>query len=318
MEKAESDGGSSSLRGFLLSLAGTTLLSIAFVAANHGLEGFAPEAFSLVWSSAAAIYVLLIMLVTGQRRQLALPKGTVTSVLTLGVLTGSGMLLAWQGLDRLDPGFASLLWRFSPLITISFSAVLLRERLSSRELLPAALMIGGSIVSALGQWHIVAVGMLLTLLANFVDAVQRVMAKVLLRTVHPNALAFYRSCLGAFGLAAWVIFGGKTDFEVPFRYWLSALLGAFLGPCASFLLTYQAYRHWDLSRCTLVLTAQPLLVLPMVYVASGDFPSRQELLGGAFILTGAFWFVWLHSRGAGPPGQNQTVPSPSQTGATPE
>jgi drug/metabolite transporter (DMT)-like permease len=264
------------------------------VTAKHGLEGFDPEVFSLVWSSAAAVYALIIVLATRQWKQLALPAHTVGSILLLGLVSGAGMLLSWAGLDTLDPAFASFLWRFSPLVTILLSAVLLREHLSPKELLPAGLMIGGSLVSAIGQWHIVTGGMILTLLATCSDAVQRVMAKVLLKTIRPNALTFYRNCFGALALVAWIVVRGEADFQMSFQYWLSTLLGAFLGPCASFLLTYRAYRCWGLSRATLVLTAQPLFVLPMAYLAFGDFPSGKELLGGSLTLIGAFWFIRLH------------------------
>jgi drug/metabolite transporter (DMT)-like permease len=294
------EGRTHPLKGFILSLTGAALDSTTFVTAKYGLRGFAPEAFSLVWTCASAIYVLCIVLATGRWKQMALSAHAVPRILLLGLLTGAGMLLSWAGLDSLDPTFTSFLWRFAVVLTIVLGAVFLHERFSPKELLPAALMIGGSLVGAIGQWHVVGVGMFFTLLATCAVAVQRVLAKRLINEIHPDVLTLYRSCLGALALAAWVAVRGKADFEVRLQYWLWTVLGAFLGPCASFLVTYRAYRYWDLLRATMVMTAQPLLVMPIAYLALGDFPSRKELLGGVFTLSGAFWFVWLHFRGGNP------------------
>jgi drug/metabolite transporter (DMT)-like permease len=71
------------------------------------------------------------------------------------------------------------------------------------------------------------------------------------------------------------------------------LLGAFLGPCASFLLTFRSYRCWDLSRSAIVKTVEPLFVLPLAYAVLGKLPTGTELLGGCLILVGAFWFAWI-------------------------
>jgi drug/metabolite transporter (DMT)-like permease len=208
-----------------------------------------------------------------------------------------GMLLSWAGLALLSSSVAAFIWRFAPVLTILAGGLFLGERLALRELTPASLMIAGAVVTALGQWELVGGGVILTLLACCLAAVQGLMAKTAVETIHPNVVVFYRVALGVVSIGLWAVAAGKLDFGVAASYWLVTLLGAFLGPCASFLLRYRALRCWPLSRSALVMTVQPLFVLPMEYLTSRELPTGRELLGGFLLLGGALWFAWIHFDG---------------------
>lgn len=286
--------GSTFLKGFLYSLAGTFFVSTNFVTAKYALNGFNVETFSLVWTSAAAVYAFVIVLFSGHSRQMAIPSHAVSKTALLGLATGVGMILSWAGLARLDPSFAAFLWRFGPVLIIVLSALLLGEKLLAKELGPIAIMVLGGCLSAIGRWDIVGTGIILTLFACCAFAVQMLMAKMVVANIHPNVLVFYRVGIGALIIALWTFVTGKVDFNVAASYWLVTFLGAFLGPCLSFLLTFRSYRHWDLSRSTIVRTAEPLFVLPLAYLFLKKFPTENELLGGCMILAGALWFAWIH------------------------
>ena len=283
-----------SYKGFLYSLAATILLSTNFVTAKYGLQGFNPETFSLVWTTAAAVYALLIVLISGMKKQLVLPLPTLKHMIWLGVTTGVAMILGWTALSLLDPSFTAFLWRFAPIFAIVGSVIFLGERLSGKEIIPIALMVLGSFISAMGRWEIVGRGVILLLLCCVLVAIQMIIAKAKVREVHPKVLVFYRAGIGAIVIMFWVFLSGKADFQVRASYWYVTLLGAFLGPCFSHLLTFKSYRYWSLSRSSIVQTSQPLFVLPLAYVFLGKVPVGKELLGGCVILAGAFWLALLH------------------------
>ncbi len=232
----------------------------------------------------------------------------------LGLTTGVGMILSWAGLARLDPALAAFLWRFHPAFAIALGVVVLRERLTRTEALAVLVMIAGGAVSTVGRWNIVGLGAILTLLACLSAAVQMLIAKSRAHEVPPNVLVFYRVGIGALVIASWVFSTGKADFDVPSRYWYVTFLGAFLGPCASFLLTFRSYRYWDLSRASIVRTTQPLFVLPLAYAALGTVPGLRSVLGGCLILVGAVWLGWQRMRNPAAPG-NAVVDSVRVSGA---
>jgi len=287
------DGSHDPVKGFLYSLGGALLISTNFVTAKYGLEGFNPGTFSLVWTCAAAVYAFGIVLVGRSSRDQIFPVRSMKAILALGTATGFGMILAWKGLASLDAAFASFLWRFFPVLTIVSGVLFLKERLSKREVLAMVIMLLGSLWSVAGRWETVGLGVILTLLAACAGTVQLLIAKSQTHQVHPNVLVAYRVGIGSAFIAGWVFATGTANFAVEARYWYVTLLGAFLGPCASFLLTFRAYQYWTLSQSTIILTAQPLLVLPLAYIFLGTLPTPRELVGGCMILVGAFWLAFI-------------------------
>jgi drug/metabolite transporter (DMT)-like permease len=282
------------MRGFLYALGGTLLVSTNYITAKYGLKGFNPETFSLVWTLAASCYALIVVVISGRTGQLVIPKRRIPSIIILGLATGSGMILAWSGLSLLDPSLASFLWRFSPVLIIILSVLILGERLRLIESLPIGIMVLGGAMTTIGRWHIIGTGVVLTLLGCVAVAVQMIVVKLNVSEIHPNVLVFYRVSLAALVITVWSVVNSKLSFEISTPHLAVTLLGAFLGPCASFLLTFRSYRYWELSRSSIVLTAQPLFVLPMAALAFGKIPTGMELAGGFVILGGAFLLVWLH------------------------
>ena len=278
-------------KGFLLALAGTALLSTNYITAKYALRGFDPWTFSAVWCSAAAVYTFIILLLTGRVKKIALPGKSLTTMLVLGLTTGVTMILAWAGLRLIDPSFATFLWRFSPVLTIALAAIFLSEKLTLRLLAPAVVMIAGGLISTLTRWDVVALGTALTLLSCVTNAVQRLIVKKAVSKVQVNVIAFYRVLIAAVAITALILLAGKANFNVQGKYWAALLVGAFLGPCASQILMFRSFVYWDLSRASIVVTAQPLFVLPMAYLAFRKLPADMELIGGLIILAGAFWLA---------------------------
>jgi len=283
------------VKGFLYSLGGALLISTNFITAKYGLEGFNPETFSLVWTCAAAIYSFGIVVVGRVSRDQIFPMPSMKAMLALGTATGIGMILAWNGLARLDPAFASFLWRFLPVLAIISGVLFLKERLSKKEVFIMGIMLFGGLWGVVGRWESVGSGVIFTILAGLTGAVQLLIAKSRIYQVHPNVLVAYRVGIGAVVIACWVFATGAANFAVEVRYWYVTLLGAFLGPCASFLFTFRAYRYWTLSQSSIILTAQPLLVLPLAYAFLGTLPTHRELVGGCIILVGALWLAYIQA-----------------------
>lgn len=199
---------------FFYALAGSVLLSTTLVTGKYGLRGFNPETFSLVWTSSASAYSLIIVLVTGHWRQMAMPARALGKIGVMGLATGVRIILAWSGLAQLDPSFQAFLWRFVPVMTILLGALVLGERLMVKELVPMATMVAGGSLGAIGRWHTVGTGMILTILASCAFAVQMLMAKMTVGGIHPNILVVYRAGIGALIVGLWTLLSGKAHLGV--------------------------------------------------------------------------------------------------------
>jgi drug/metabolite transporter (DMT)-like permease len=283
-------------KGFLFALAGTILVSTNFVTAKYGLQGFNPYTFSMIWTISATCFAFIITVLSNRTKELLVPRHLILRMVALGFVTGVGMILGWAGLALLDPSFASFLWRFGPALTIIASYIVLREKMSAWEVLPFFVMLIGGVISTVGVWHAVATGVVLTFLACVTVAIQMLIAKKSIGDLHPNTLVFYRVGGAAVTIMLYSLLINKVEFTGNITHWTSTIVGALLGPCCSFLLTFRSYRYWSLSRSSIVLTIQPLFVLPMAYMIFGRIPTVLQLIGGAIILAGALWLAWLHKR----------------------
>ena len=284
------------LKGFLYSLAGVVLVSTNFVTAKFGLSGFNPETFSFVWTAAATLYSFLICLFFKESRAELFHPKHLNALLFIGVTTAITMLLCWTGLSLLDPVFASLIWRFFPVMTTLAGVLFLKERLMKDEIVAMLMMVAGSIYGIKGRWDLVGKGVVITLLAACTATAQLLVAKSYSKKIDINVMVTYRVGIAFICICLWDIVFQKFDFYVDIKYWLATLIGAFLGPCASFLFTFRSYRYWELSKSSILLTLQPIFVLPLAYVFLKTVPDKRELIGGILILTGAFWLAMIQMK----------------------
>ncbi len=278
--------------GFLYAIGGSTLLVTNFITAKIALQGFTPETFGLVWSAAATIYGLLFLLLTGRWRSVRVPHRSLSKLGLIGVLNGIGLLLGWAGLNQLDPAFAAFLWRFLPAETMLLGMIFLGERLQTRQFGAAGLMLAGGLLGAFNRWEIVGPGVVLILLATIVNAIQNLVAKLSAAEVVAELIVLARVGVGVMVIALWTFGAGRAVFDVPARFWIVTLIASFFGEWACWLLFYKSYEHWELTRTSMVRTAEPLLVIPLSGLILGMIPHSQELLGGGVILLGAFLLIW--------------------------
>ncbi len=279
------------------SAAGMIFFSGGLIAAKYALMGFNAGMFSTVWCISATVYAIIFLIISGRVRELfKLNRQERANIILLGIFTGVGMIVGWEGLARLDPSFAAFLWRFLPMLTILSGIIWLGEKIMPKEIFPIALMIIGGAISTIGRWEIVGTGVILVLLSCVTAAIQMIIGKMQSVSIHPTILIFYRSLISAILVGAWTIATDKVDMSPSSSYWIVTIAGAFLGPAAGFWLTFQSYRFWDLTRSSIVLTVQPIVVLPMAYLFLHQLPSKQGFIGGMIILLGALWLMYIHMK----------------------
>ena len=224
-------------------------------------------------------------------------RSDVLPVVLLGVCTGGGMICAWAGLLLMDPSFNAFLWRMMPVMGMVMGVLFLKERLSLMDVLPVVLMLFGGLIGTFGRWEIVGKGVLFTVVGALLFSLQMLLGKMQNGKMSEIPLVFYRSFFALIVVTAWTLATGQQQFNVDRSYWLVAGLGSLLGPFLGFLCLFRSYRYWGMSRSSMVLSVQPLVVLPLAVLILREIPSKQELFSGAIILLGALWLGWMQMTG---------------------
>ncbi len=284
--------------GFLLALGATLSLSVGFVSNKVALQAFNPYAYTVVFMGGAALAVVALLAARGRLGILRPPAGLLGKALGIAVLNGAMQWCAWSGLQLLDASFASFLWRFVPLAAIVLSALVLGERLTRGEIAAIGVMIAGGLVSTWGDWGAVGLGALLTLAGCAAAGGQMVVAKTMTPATPPLALVFYRSAGAMVLVGLYALLTGQLHFPEADRAWMAAGTATTFGPLLGFYATFASYRHWSVSRSSMLLAGQPLFVLPLAYLVFRDLPTHRQLVGGAVILVGVLALTWMRLRAA--------------------
>lgn len=284
------------LQGFSLAFAGMVLQACNFITAKTALEAFNAVTFSVLWYVVATIYSLILTFSMGQGAQLRVRGKDLGLMVMLGLTLTLSAALGWAALKLMDPTFSAFLGRLTPMMVILLGTVMLKERLRLLEWIAVTVMVVGGAVSTLGgTWRLEWLGITLTLVASFFTAFQLTIAKLGGSNIPPVVMNVYRTGVTALAFVVWCLLMGGFDLTAAQpRHWAGILIGAFLGPCLSITLLYSSYRYWDMTRSAMVLTLQPLAVLPMAYVMFHDIPGGWKLVGGLIIVAGGLWLVALH------------------------
>jgi drug/metabolite transporter (DMT)-like permease len=186
-------------------------------------------------------------------------------------------------------------------MAILLGVVMLKETIRTQEWMCVLVMVAGGALSTMGgTWRAEWLGITLTLLASLFTALQFTIGKLGGSNIQPLVMNVYRTGVAGTLFILWCVFMGGFDLTVAQpRHWYAIFLGALLGPCLSVTLLYASYRYWDLSRTAMVLTLQPLAVMPMAYILFQTFPGGWKLVGGLLIMVGALWLVVIKDRPSG-------------------
>jgi drug/metabolite transporter (DMT)-like permease len=291
---------SANSRGFLLASTGTVLIATNYISVKYALSGMNAETFAWLWTLSAAVYAFIYIQLTGQGPSLNIGRDQVRIMAAIGVLNGLNAYLTWKGLSYIAPALSSFIWRFLPVFSILLGVIFLKESFLPAELLPMGLMILGTFTTVATRWESVSTGVLFSFSGCVVSSLQLLLVKIAVRKVKPGVVVFYRNLLGSLVVAAIMLLTHQANLNARLPFLAVAVLGPLHGEVISFILTFKSYTYWSLSYSSLVRTLDPLLVLPLGYLAYHYIPGPREFIGGSMILVGAVAFVLLHLQSTRP------------------
>ena len=148
IEKKQSDGAAKAGSSWLLYAAGSAVFaSLTSILGKIGIDGVESNLGTAIRTGVVLIMAWLIVFVKGKQHTLkSIPKGELGFIFLSGIATGGSWLCYYKALQD---GLASVVVpidKLSILVSIGFSAVIFKERLSKKAAIGLALIVAGTLM----------------------------------------------------------------------------------------------------------------------------------------------------------------------------
>lgn len=252
------------------------IIGVIFLFLSLATKGFKKESLKVSWK-----YLVLIAIIGGS----------------------FAFLLFFTGLKLTTAGRGAFLHKTLPLFVAVFAFMLLREKISKKQVYALIIMFIGMIVLFSTQinpadlWLNPQLGDLLVISATILWALESVIARKTMITGETNFIvSFSRMFFGGLILFGVVLLMGKFDllFELTAGQWtnISISVAMLFGYV---LFWYWSIKHINVSKASVILLLAPVVSLVLGVIWLGEPAPIQQLFGSALILIGAFFVASIKS-----------------------
>ena len=205
--------------------------------------------------------------------------------LAIGALIGISTNLGYLAVFYIDAGTASMLNKLSTLFSLLFGVLWLRERFYAGQWLGATLALMGVFTIAFQPGDYLRLGTLLIVCGTLSYALHTAIVKRHGGEIDFVNFFFFRVATSTVALL--LIALGRGQLVWPENdVWLLLILTGAVDVVLSRICYYWALRHLTMSVHSLILTLSPVLAVLWSYLLIGDWPTVQQLGGGAAVVLG--------------------------------
>ncbi len=278
------------LKGVLLTLLSAAMVSVTFIASKQALNELTPLGFTPIWFGIASLWGLIFHATLPNRAPLASLRPHLRPLILIGVTSSAANYFFFTAIKIGDPTVVSFFSRSETIFSLSWGVFLLKERLTGKQWLGAAIaVLGAGLMTYKGGSLILSV-LMLALVSNFFNSLTSLVAKMNVKNLPPNVLGLARTIgltviMGAIALAT----GELTIPSTPTLLWMVG--GSFFGPFLSFVLYFNGLKWVDMSQASIIRATQPLFVAAYSLALFGSLIRPLQLAGGLIILAGVMFML---------------------------
>ncbi|WP_035055715.1 DMT family transporter [Andreprevotia chitinilytica] len=269
----------------LAALALVGVWSTTALAINWSVHGLAVSAALFGRFLFATLAAWLLLRLTG--RNLSLRPAACRAYLIGGCGVAASMLCTYWASRSVSSGMIAVIFGLIPFSTALFARLWLGERLAGRELVGMLLGLVGLAVLFSNHLDAGLVGLLVTLLAVFIQSATAVRLKIAAQEL--SAMAVNTGALAVCGVVTgtfWLLNGAPLPADMPWRAigavgWL-ALIGSAIG----FSLYYWMIRECRPAQVAVLSLVSPAAALWLGHALNAEHVSVQMLAGTVLIVGG--------------------------------
>jgi drug/metabolite transporter (DMT)-like permease len=276
-------------RGILFSVLASLMSGIFPISIKLILDYANIETANVLISVFASIMFMFLFGFSGGLSYFKALLTNLRKVALVGFVYSAGALLNTYGILVLGPMTAVFLLQFSTAFTILFGVVVLKEKLTGREVTGILIAVVGLFILSYGDLTVELLGTLALLGSTLLVALTSLLSKVYVSKINPTALAGGNSFSLLLFIVLYALLFGKLNTPVPSIVLVYAIIGAVLGPVIGFLLFYKALSVYDVSKVATVMTMQPFFTAVCSFAILSLVPTANQLVGGGLVVTGVIF-----------------------------
>lgn len=274
-------------RGFLFALLAAFFYGLVPVLGKKFVSIYPPLFLAFTITIATDVFLTTLALI---KRELFknLFKKTTLWVILLGFFAALGSYFSFVGLTSGSASAAGFFFQFQAFFSALLAFIFLREKLSRFQVL-------GLIVMLLGAYFFsspfsVNLGNIFFLSAAFVWGINSVITRKI-RQVSPFFQAFGRNTFSALFLLPITYksvlenFSSINFHNIPYFMLYGGVLAGF------FIASYISLRLIKAGESTSLQIVSPLITVIIAFVFLGELLTRNEILGGLFVLSGLYLII---------------------------
>ena len=277
---------------------------INFSVVKYALADFHPLSFTAVRFFFAALFLLLVLLATGE--SLAIDRKDRFALVRLGFIGITIYNIFFMlGLNYTTVSHSALFISMSPLVAALIQAATGRERITPPAIAGLGLAFLGVVIiirSQHGEFSFSSdlfLGDVLTLCGTVTWALYTVTARPLLERYSALKVTAYNMAAGTVLLAPVALPDlVRQDWAaVPLRSWLALFFTAFISAGVAFSLWYQGVKRIGVTRTMVYHYLMPFAAVLFAAFFLGEQITSRTVLGGISILAGIALVQRMRSRG---------------------
>jgi len=279
-------------KGIFYTIASGSVFSVYPICVRLILESVNIETANILVSMFASLLFLTIFSFKGDclihyKSILRNPK----QIALLSIVSAVSTLLFTEGILISGPTKATFIMQLVFVFNVLFGTLILKERFLKSEAVGIVIAVFGTFILAYNQMSVEIIGTLMLLAASFLVAITGLLSKVYLRKMNPITLAGGTPLFVLIFLSVYSVSLGKIDISFPMPIVFYAVIAALTGLVLSYIFLFKALQVYDLSKVSGIRTFESFLTVIWAFLVLSQFPTANQLLGGALIVTGVTLLV---------------------------
>ena len=276
-------------RGYAFAFGASFALAASFIFSKAALNVIDMLRFGFVWFGSGMILNFGWM-VFRKGFRIRTGKAAVQTALIIAVVEGAATGLFYVAIQKMEnPAVVSFIGNLGPVLVTLMGITLLKERYSPLQVLGILLTLTGVFALSFNRGtqfsSLFQPGAEYVLLAAVLFSGATVYARWKREDLDPELMSTLRS--GLLFLFFTVLLSGEGfRVSMPGVVWLNLLAGSFLETLLTIVFAYQALRHIEAARTSLIISLKGLWVLAGAFFFLDVFPENYELIGGIASLVG--------------------------------